>query len=210
MVGVAFKGQNTYYRHYITENSLTLNFTLTGFTNKGKSKLMVKLKSETVYPKSSQPESFDSKKELQNEDGESVAITLHQNQRKYEDPDCDFAAYQNDGGSKYCTVFIAVECADDVDMCAYELTLSLHEYTDIVALTGTMLTDNTNPPKYIPDDKDYVDGILEAGESQYFYLPYNVDMGDVMVMVNKTNPIGEGADILFACNVQRFGSYAYP
>ena len=44
------------------------------------------------------------------------------------------------------------------------------------------------PPKYIPDDNDYIDGIIEGGESQYFYLPYTSDMGDIMVMVNKTNP----------------------
>ena len=60
-IGVAFKGQNTYYRHYITENDLTLNITLKAFPNKGKSKLMIKMKSDIVYPTSTQPESFDEK-----------------------------------------------------------------------------------------------------------------------------------------------------
>ena len=31
-------------------------------------------------------------------------------------------------------------------------------------------------------------------------------MGDIMVMVNKTNPIGEGADLLFACDIEKDGS----
>ena len=63
-VGMAFKDQNTFYRHYLTDKQHTVVVTLKSFPSKGKPKLLVKMKSDVVYPVSNKPESFDSKVEI--------------------------------------------------------------------------------------------------------------------------------------------------
>lgn len=132
---------------------------------------------------------------------------MHTLKRVYEDPDCEFASFPLDGGNTYCTVYIAVECADEDPLCAYEISLRLHEYTDIAAYTGDEITNY--PPKYLPADVDYVDGIIGYKESHYYYLPYEDEMGDVAVMLNKTNPLGESGLMALAMNIQKDGSAHY-
>ena len=93
---------------------------------------------------------------------EEVNIAYGTLKRKHEDPDCDFAGYQRDGGNKLCTVFIAVECGDDVDVCAFELSMKLYEAIKFDDIEPDEVPESSYPPKYIPDDVDYVDGILEG------------------------------------------------
>ena len=49
---MAWKGQNTYYRHFLTDISHTVLITLTSIKNKGSPKLMVKFKDVIMLPRS--------------------------------------------------------------------------------------------------------------------------------------------------------------
>jgi len=77
----------------LTDRTQTVVITLKPFSGKGRSKLLVKLKSDRVYPDSKVPESFDSKIEMDNDDDDVISVNLHQLKRIYEDPDCDLAGY---------------------------------------------------------------------------------------------------------------------
>jgi hypothetical protein len=101
---------------------------------------------------------------------------------------------------------VAIECKD-VDICAYELNLELHDNTPIPADIGPK--SGTNPPKYIPNDQDYVDGWIKEGEQHYYYLPYDPDDGDLLIFLNKTNPIGQEGDMALHMNIERDGSKEY-
>ena len=110
LVGVAYLDQPAYYRHYITDPSMTLRVALRRLEGKGLPKLMVKFANNRVEPSSSIPQSYDAKKELTPGVWE-VSIDMHKTFRATEGhPDCNYAGYWQNGGSKLCTAFIAVEC----------------------------------------------------------------------------------------------------
>ena len=61
LVGAAWRGQNTYYRHFLTDINHTVLITLRRIKNKGSPKLMVKFKDVIMLPKSDQPNTYDQK-----------------------------------------------------------------------------------------------------------------------------------------------------
>jgi hypothetical protein len=92
-------------------------------------------------------------------------------------------------------------------MCAYAIDLKLHEYTAIAAQVGPEI--DVIPPRYIPSDVDYVDGLIGKDEEHYYYLPYSETDGDMMIMLNKTNPIGKGAQMSLSMNIYPHGEKEY-
>jgi hypothetical protein len=122
---------------------------------------MIKMQSSKIYPNSAIPESYDAKVSTSRGQNE-VSYNLHKLKRNYEEPDCDFAGFYKDGGNTKCGIYIGVECSRGEKMCAYALRLSLHDYTSIATQVGRKA--ERNPPKYIPDDQDYVDGVIKFRE----------------------------------------------
>ena len=96
---------------------------------KGLPKLMVKLANERVLPTSVVPQSYDEKVELTG-NRNSVHIDMNMETRYENNPDCDFAGYWSNGGNELCTVFIAVECQELEDMCAFKVSVELFEATE--------------------------------------------------------------------------------
>ena len=85
--------------------------------------------------------------------------------------------------------------------------MSLHDFTEIPARIGDKV--ETNPPKYVPVGIDYVDGVLDPREEQFFYAPYKSDYLDMMVMLNKTSPLGEGLLCSLSIKVQKHANKPY-
>ena len=118
-----------------------------------------------MLPKSDQPNTYDQK--LQTDDNnEFVQMWLHRDIRAREDPDCDFAGYYIAGGREYCGIYIGVECGENEPMCAFTIELDLLEWTEDFTvfqdeeLTQERIFAEPKPPRYIPKDKDYVDGLV--------------------------------------------------
>ena len=155
-IGVAWGGQNTYYRHFLTDIEHTVMITLTRMPRKGFPKLMVKFKDEIMLPESNSPSTFDQKLETGEYDGGSVQMWLHKEIRSREMQNCDFAGYPKQGGLEFCGIYIAVECAEGEFMCAYKIELSLLDYTDFTIIDDiwnqTRVPVQTPPPRYIPND----------------------------------------------------------
>lgn len=167
---------------------------------------MIKMQSDRIYPDSAIPESYDAKISTSN-DRTEISYNLHKLKRNFEEPDCDDAGFNLDGGNTKCGIYIGIECSNGESMCAFALKLTLHEYTSIATQVGSKAT--SNPPSYIPDDVDYVDGVIGHRESHYYYLPYSEADGDVVVMLNKTNPIEKGGNMFLAMNVEPNSNRAY-
>lgn len=175
---------------------------------KGFPKLMVKFKDHVVLPVSTEPNTFDEKREL-DENHDFVEMWLHRDLRAREDPDCDLAGYYIAGGREYCGIYIGVECHDDDVMCAFKINLELFEWTEDFSVfqdeeeTTQRIQVDPYPPRYIPKDQDYVDGIVSYGEEMVFYYPIIPDeTGDVVILVNKTGAIHKNGDVALGMNIQ--------
>ena len=130
LIGVAWKGQNTYFRHFLTDINHTVQITLHRLSRKGYPKLMVKFKDGIMLPVSDSPNTYDVKQELTENGPDYVELWLHKEIRAREEPDCDFAGYYIEGGREYCGIYIGVECHEDDEMCAFEIDLQLLEWTE--------------------------------------------------------------------------------
>lgn len=89
---------------------------------------MVKLANDRILPTTAIPQSYDRKVELTGGTN-SVYIDMTMEERYEANPDCDYAGYWSDGGNELCTVYIAVECQELEDMCAYKVRMQLFENT---------------------------------------------------------------------------------
>ena len=63
--------------------------------------------------------------------------------------DCDYAGYWNNGGNEQCTVYIAVECQELEEMCAYKVRVQLFEATQDGSIGDSV---SRKPARYIPKD----------------------------------------------------------
>ena len=141
---------------------------------------------------------------------------LHKEIRAREDPDCDYAGYYIEGGREYCGIYIGVECHEDDIMCAFRINLELLEWTqDFSVFQDEDVTDQRIPveplpPRYIPRDQDYVDGVVGYNEDMTFYYPVvPEESGDVLILVNKTAPLHKNGDISLGMNVQANSNKPY-
>ena len=101
-------------------------------------------------------------------------------------------------------MYIAVECQDLEDNCAYKVRVQLLEATatkDLVTRT---------PARYIPRDQDYVDVTIPYGKTARFYYPVIPELsGDLLIFANKTAPIGKNGDGAMVMNVQKDSAISY-
>lgn len=87
----------------------------------------MKLSKTPAYPQSLDPSSYDYKKD--SEDPHTTEyIRLDLEWRQMIDVDCDKAGYPENGGNKYCTVYLAVECSDQ---CAYRISLDMENRNNL-------------------------------------------------------------------------------
>ena len=167
---------------------------------------MVKLSNDRALPSSAVPQSYDQKVEL-NGGSNSVHIDLSKAQRYEANPDCDFAGYWSNGGNEFCTLYIAVECQELEDMCAFKVSLQLFEFTSDGSL-GKPVT--AKPARYVPNDQDYVDVTVPYVKTARFYYPVVPEVsGDLLIFVNKTASIGQGGDAALLLNVQKNSENSY-
>ena len=167
---------------------------------------MVKLANDRVLPTSAIPQSYDEKVEL-NGGGNSVHIDMSMKRRYEANPDCDYAGYWGKGGNEDCTVYIAVECQELEEMCAFKVSLRLYKLTQDGSL-GDLVT--AKPSRYVPRDQDYVDRTVPYGKTARFYYPVIPEIsGDLLIFVNKTSPIGQGGDASLLLNVQKNSEQSY-
>ena len=85
-------------------------------------------------------------------------------------------------------------------MCAYTISLDLFQYTNNSRKVGEPVADL--PPIYVPRDQDYVDIKLANKQIEKLYFPiapYEYD--DLLIFVNKTAPIGKGANLTLMYDV---------
>ena len=82
VVGVAFAGQNTYYRHFLTDINHTVQITLYRMDRKGLPKLMVKFKDEVILPESNNHPSVDEEAATGENDAGYVQMWLHKERRQ--------------------------------------------------------------------------------------------------------------------------------
>lgn len=126
MLGVAQVGKNTYYRYFLTDKTQTVRLRFTGLINKGNPSVMVKIKGHKIWPETTKPESYDFKEQLTDDIGRQF-ITLYPDTRFYEDPDCLYAGFAQDGGSELCGIYIGIECGYGEDNCAFRLLVELFD-----------------------------------------------------------------------------------
>ena len=141
---------------------------------------------------------------------------LHKETRAREDPDCDYAGYYIEGGREYCGIYIGVECGPDDVMCAFRISLELLEWTEDFSVfqdedaTSQRIPVSPLPPRYIPRDQDYVDGVVRYNEDMTFYYPVvPEESGDVLILVNKTAPLHANGDLSLGMNVQADAGVPY-
>ena len=190
----------------MTEKTHTIRVTLERLQGKGLPKLMVKLANDRILPTSAIPQSYDRKVELTGGTN-SVYIDMTMEQRYEANPDCDFAGYWSDGGNELCTVYIAVECQELEDMCAYKVRMQLFENA-ANGSSGKAVT--ARPARYVPLDQDYVDVTVPYGSTARFYYPVvPEESGDLLIFVNKTSPVGHEGDAKLLLNVQKNSENSY-
>ena len=80
IAGVAYEGQSSTYRHFITDVNHTIRVTLKRISGKGFPKLMVKLANKRPTVWSGSPYSYDERADTTG-DGYSATIDLHYKQR---------------------------------------------------------------------------------------------------------------------------------
>lgn len=102
---------------------------------------------------------------------------------------CDRGGYPSDGGSKQCTLYIAVECEAD---CVYKVKLQME---------GRENMTNKPVPTYITGD-NYYTGSVAYNQTKYFYYPISKTTGDAVIFLNKTGPIGKNGDSWMLLNGQ--------
>ena len=118
---------------------------------------MVKFKNSAMLPTSEFPNTYDQKLEI-DESNSYVKMWLHKEIRAREEPNCDFAGYQLEGGREYCGIYIGVECGDEDYMCAFRINLELLEWTEDFTVfqdeqaTQQKIPVSPLPPRYIPKD----------------------------------------------------------
>lgn len=201
LIGAAWMNQSALYRHFVTDREQTVVIGLKRLKRKGLPTLMAEMRKDKIRPVSDQPATYDSKVSM-SQDQDYIEIVLHKDMRSRSDPDCDFAGYALErGGNEQCAIYIAVECASNEQMCAFEISLTLHERTLSVLETGFPVLQI--PPKYIPKDVNFIDGYLAPGEEAFFYYPVGrqpID-ADYLLMVNKTGPFGTNGHVTLSMNV---------
>ena len=75
-------------------------------------------------------------------------MTLDHDTRMSVDPTCENAGYANQtGGNEVCGIYIAVQCGEAEEICAYKLELTVYNDTQIVPKTM---------PRYITWDQEYI------------------------------------------------------
>lgn len=141
---------SSFYRHFLTDTEATLVITCTSI--EGDPILMAKVKSSTIRPDSSQPETYDFKNDETNVI--SKTITYDFDRRFSENPDCIDAAYQLNGGNTLCGLYIGVECK--TSQCAYQINVQIESLST---------DENIQFPRYINTDGDYYDGKVAYGDS---------------------------------------------
>jgi len=77
---------------------------------------LLKVSDVPVKPKSLDVNTWDFKKDNPNKDAE--ILTLSMDERVNLELSCETAGYYMNGGSKYCTVYLAVECTGP---CIYKI-----------------------------------------------------------------------------------------
>jgi len=165
----------------------------------GNPSIVVKLSRSPAYPQSSDPSSYDFRKESE-DPNEVEQISLDLEKRQMIDIDCDKAGYPDNGGNKICTVYFAVECPEQ---CIYNVTM---DFEDRKNLNQTMFKNSrVNIPYYIPSAEDfgeqYYSGVVGFDEVKYFYYPVTKNTSDMVIYLNKTGPIGKNGDTRIVLSV---------
>ena len=88
----------------------TLNFTIEPLI--GSPITFFRLSNVPDYPVSVNASSYDWRKTIDPEDASSQYIKLDPEFRTITDVDCDKAGYPMNGGNKFCTIYIGIECQD--------------------------------------------------------------------------------------------------
>jgi len=159
---------------------------------------MVKMANERVMSNSAVAQSYDEKVELTGSVN-TVHISMNKDERYGANPDCDYAGYWSKGGNELCTLYIAVECQELEDMCAFKVRIQLYEASQDGSLFEIV---ENKPARYIPRDQDYVDVNVKYSEMAEFYYPViPEESGDLLIFVNKTAPIGKGGDAVLTMNI---------
>ena len=197
MIGYA-NGSANYYRHFLIDQSATLNLTVRSIM--GNPSIVVKLSTTPAYPTSSDPSTYDYRRD--SEDPNAVErIILDREDRQMVDVDCDKAGYPDNGGNKFCTVYFAIECPEQ---CIYNVSMVFENRKN---LNQTMFKNQkVNIPYYIPSADDngqqYYTGSVGFDEVMYFYHPVTKNTSDMVIYLNKTGPYGKNGDSRLVLSVQ--------
>jgi hypothetical protein len=99
-----------FYRHLLIDKNSTLNITIEPII--GNPVILVKFSNVPEYPISSNATSYDLRKTIDSTDASSQYVRIDPEFRTLTDVDCDKAGYPMNGGNRFCTIFIGVECQD--------------------------------------------------------------------------------------------------
>jgi hypothetical protein len=103
------------------------------------------------------------------------------------------------GGNKFCTIYIGVECQDPTTACVYKIYMNMEGRS---FLNSTNFV-NKNIPIYLTaEGGNYQTGTVAEGEIKYYYLPVQKGAGDMVIFLNKTGPLGKNGDTRVLLSVQ--------
>jgi hypothetical protein len=92
----------------LIEKNSTLNVTIEPLI--GNPVIFVKFSNVPGFPVSSNASSYDLRKSIVPEDRSSQYLKIDPDFRTLTDVDCDKAGYPMNGGNKFCTIYMGVEC----------------------------------------------------------------------------------------------------